>query len=259
MKKLGFVLLLMLAVISLMVAGCNGDGDGDATPAATATPEATATVETSETATPEATATAAPEETATPEAPDTGDNNELMEILSQAEDRGPVKYDVVMSGGGIPPTTMSVWEKDGKVRTEMTEQGQTMIILTDTNEQIMYMYMPAENSAIAMDYSEAEESVTEQAEDLMDFNPTIIGTEILDGKTCLVVAYDAGEDETGDAKMWIWKEYGFPIRVEITGIEGAVMVMVIENIEFTDISDDMFELPAGVDIIEMFDMMDMMP
>ncbi|MDY6892879.1 MAG: hypothetical protein SVO26_04075 [Chloroflexota bacterium] len=85
MKRLGSVLLLMLAVISLMVAGCNGDGD--ATPAATATPEATATMGISETATPEAIATAAPDETATPGGPGPGEPtdpvsfNELIPFL----------------------------------------------------------------------------------------------------------------------------------------------------------------------------------
>ena len=59
MKRLGFVLVLMLAIVSLAIAGCGGGEEGgEASPTATATP--------GETATP--TATEAPGETATPTA-----------------------------------------------------------------------------------------------------------------------------------------------------------------------------------------------
>jgi outer membrane lipoprotein-sorting protein len=49
--------------------------------------------------------------------------------------------------------------------------------------------------------------------------------------------------------MWIWEQYGFPIRVEMTTTEGTVIVEY-KNIEFTDIPDIMFELPEGVEIME---------
>jgi outer membrane lipoprotein-sorting protein len=51
-------------------------------------------------------------------------------------------------------------------------------------------------------------------------------------------------------KMWIWEEYAFPIRVEVTTTEGKTTIEY-KNIEFVDIPDSMFELPAGVEIIQM--------
>jgi len=49
--------------------------------------------------------------------------------------------------------------------------------------------------------------------------------------------------------MWIWKEKGFPIRIEMTSIEGT-FIIEYKNIEFTDVPDSMFELPEGVQIVD---------
>ena len=43
MKKLGFVLVMMLAIVSLLVVGCGGGDGEEATPTATESPGATAT------------------------------------------------------------------------------------------------------------------------------------------------------------------------------------------------------------------------
>ncbi|MFC1874550.1 hypothetical protein ACFLY3_00095 [Chloroflexota bacterium] len=106
------------------------------------------------------------------------------------------------------------------------------------------MYYPDQNMAMEMTY-EPIESAIDEAQAIPDYNPTIIGHDTLDGKVCLVVEYSI-EGET--ATMWIWEEHGFPIRVEVTTAEGTIIVEY-KNIEFVDISDNMFELPEGVEIM----------
>jgi outer membrane lipoprotein-sorting protein len=96
-----------------------------------------------------------------------------------------------------------------------------------------------------MNFSQATKSATEEAESIPNYNPTILGTETIDGKVCLVVEYTVVEAAT---KAWIWEEHGFPIRVEVTTTEGTTTVEY-KNIEFVDIPDSMFELPPGVQII----------
>ena len=91
------------------------------------------------------------------------------------------------------------------------------------------------------------ESPAEQSGSIMKYNPVTLGTETLDGKKCLVTEYTA---ETGKTKMWLWTKYGLPIKTESTTAKGTY-VTELKNIEFSGISDSMFELPAGVQIMQM--------
>jgi len=129
---------------------------------------------------------------------------------------------------------------------EFTAEGQALVYLIDSDAKTMYAYIPAQNMAMKMDFSRAPEAATESL-DLEAYNPVAIGTETLDGKVCLVVEYTVQEVK---AKSWIWKEKGFPIRMETASPQGT-MVMEFKNIEFVDIPDSMFELPAGVQILQM--------
>ncbi len=156
-----------------------------------------------------------------------------------------MKYDMLMTSPGVETITTKIWMKNNKMRTETTVEGETAVMLIDIDTQTIYMYFPAQNMAMKMTY-EQPESAIEEAQSIPDYNPTIIGTETMDGKVCLVVEYTIEGQTT---KMWIWKDKGFPIRVEMTTAEGKI-IMEYKNIDFTDIPDSMFELPEGVDIID---------
>jgi len=153
---------------------------------------------------------------------------------------------MVITSPGMPTMTQKMWVKQNKMRTEMTQQGQTQVILVDIDAQTMYVYMPEQNIAMKVNFAQAPKSATEEAGAILNYNPTVVGTETIDGKVCLVVEYTVEGTAT---KAWIWQEYGFPIRVEVTTTAGKTTVEY-ENIEFVDIPDSMFELPAGVQIIE---------
>jgi len=127
---------------------------------------------------------------------------------------------------------------------EFTAGGMTTVQLIDYDAKTMYMYIPDQNMAMKMDISQAVASPTES---IAQYQPVVIGTETLDGKVCLVVEYTAAGTKT---KSWIWKEKGFPIRMETAGPQGT-MVIELKNIEFVDIPDSMFQLPAGVPIVTM--------
>ena len=80
-----------------------------------------------------------------------------------------------------------------------------------------------------------------------EYNPVIVGSEVVDGKDCWVVEASA---EGVSTKYWIWKEKGFPVKVEVDTAEGKT-TMEYKNIDFGNIPDSEFELPAGVQIMEM--------
>jgi outer membrane lipoprotein-sorting protein len=253
MKKLGLMLIVVLAVMSLVVVGCGGD-DGEAEGAPTPTlqvtpaPTPTATPMTTLTPTPTPTLAPTPEATATPG--HTQPSGELSDLLSKTSDIDSVSYDMVSTGPGVPSMNTKVWVKtkpETKMKTETKAEGETVVSIVDYAAQNAYMYLPSQNMAFQMDLSDAPESPVEGTEAIEGYNPTIIGTETYDGKECLVVEYAVEGFET---KMWVWKRYGFPVKVETVTPEGK-MTFEHKNLDFSNIPDSVFELPSGVQITQM--------
>jgi outer membrane lipoprotein-sorting protein len=175
-----------------------------------------------------------------------GGGESLTDILGQGTGINSVSYTMETSGSGMPTMTAQVWVEGNKMRMEMTEQGQHMIYLTNYDTGKAYMYMPDLNMAYEINISQVPPPDYEDVQDIPGYHPTIIGTDTMDGKECLVVEYSYGG---ATVKSWIWKEHGFPIRTETTTSEGTVIV-VFRDIDFGDIPDSMFELPPGVQIME---------
>lgn len=178
------------------------------------------------------------------EAPPSGET--LSEILGRGAGIASVKYDMVVTAPEAPTMTMKMWEEGNKIRAEMDQQGQTIVMLIDYDEGVAYMYMPAENFAYEIPLGQAPESAVEQAQAIAGYDYTVIGTDTIDGKVCTVVEYSYGGTS---AKAWIWKEHGFLIRIESTA-PGGTTITEFKNIDFADIDDSMFELPAGVQIVQ---------
>jgi len=149
------------------------------------------------------------------------------------------------------PITAKTWWKGDKTRWEGNFEGQDVVLLLDLGAQEALVYMPDEKMAFRMDYSSAEETVGEppqlQIEEMMEYQPETLGTEVIDGKECLVASYSkAGEQ----VKIWVWLEHGLPIRTEITTAEGTT-VMTLTNIQIGGVDDSIFELPDDVEIMDM--------
>ncbi|MCK4554402.1 DUF4412 domain-containing protein [Candidatus Parcubacteria bacterium] len=174
----------------------------------------------------------------------------LTEILSKAKSIISFKYDIIVIVPGQAAMAQKMWIKQNKMRMEMTMEGRNMVYLTDSDKQTAYMYMPAQNMAMKMNFGKAHETVgespTEQSGSVTQYNPATIGSEVLDGKSCLVAEYTADGTKV---KMWVWTKYGLPIKTESTTAQGA-SVVELKNIELGDIADSMFELPADVRIME---------
>jgi len=140
--------------------------------------------------------------------------------------------------------TSTVWEKNKNFREEMTVQGMTTIIIFDMDAGIMYNYLPDQGIATAMtiDQSLIPQGAAENPNDILDFNPENLGTETIDGKSCVVIQWTT---DAGTIKEWIWIDVGFPLKMESTTPAGTTTIE-FTNISFNDIDDSMFQLPEGV-------------
>lgn len=173
----------------------------------------------------------------------------LIDILGLGAGITSVQYDSVVTAPGADEVTIHVWLEGDRMRTDSEiTGGETVVTLIDVGAGTMYLYYPAMNMAMEVPFDpEAAESPLAESQSIPDYDYEIIGIETMSGMECLRVEYTSGQ---ATVKMWIWTEYGFPIRTEVT-ISGSTTIAECQNIEFKDIEDSMFELPAGVTIVEL--------
>jgi len=216
-SKYLFVLICLVVLLAVVLPSCGG---GDSTTVKTTAP----------------TKTTAP----------AGDS--LSDILGKGADIDSIKYDMSITMTGVPAVKATVWQKKQKMREEITTEGITMVVIFDMDENVMYMYYPEQNMAMEMvvDEGTMPESPLEDSSEILENNPNITGTETIDGKDCVVVTYEVPGE--GNMKMWIWKEKGFPIKMEMVTSQGTTTIE-FSNIDLSDIPDSAFKLPDDVTII----------
>ena len=162
-----------------------------------------------------------------------------------------VKYDQTISGQ-VPAMRSTVVLKDKKFRMESVVEG--MQAVTIRNETGLYSYFPAQNMGMRLPDLDASQGFADEAADyngfLMSNNATLVGAENVRGYACDIFEFN-DPDEGGKGKAWVWKERQFPIKVEMQ-TENGLMVVDVENIQFNPaVSDNDFELPVGISMVDM--------
>jgi outer membrane lipoprotein-sorting protein len=220
----------------LLVSACGGGGGSTTTTSSTAvtgtTPTSTSSTQTTTSTT--TTTTAA--------------GNSVSGILGKLGNVDTITYDLTMTVPGQAAITMTIYQKKNKMREEMTVGGIAAAVIIDGDAQTMYTYMPSLNMATKMTYDSSAiiPGAWETDDTAMDYNPNIVGKESIDGKSCTVIAWEI--PGSGSAKEWIWTEKGFPLKMEMTTSAGKT-TMEYRNVDFSDIPDSTFELPADAQIV----------
>jgi len=247
MKKLLIAICPFITIVMLLalISGCSGGNTAATSTAASTAASTQAAAASAATINNTATASSGTTNAATTTSASSS-SSELDDIFANTAAMSSVKYDMVSTVPGQDPVTQKFWTKKNKMRIESTMEGSTSIMFIDTEAKTMITYLPDQNMAMKMDYSQAPQSAADE-ESIQEKKPVVTGTEVIDGKTCLVVTYSEGDVS---AKAWIWKDKGLTIRIETTSTEGT-MVMEMQNIDFSDIADSMFELPEGIEVTDM--------
>jgi outer membrane lipoprotein-sorting protein len=142
--------------------------------------------------------------------------------------------------------------KDQLFRNDMSEGGQQMAIIR--NATGTYNYMPAENMAMKLSALNPTQRPLEGADNYLQYlaqrKATKVGSETVDGHPCDIYTYT--DPDTGDAvKAWVWVRKKFPVKLEMSGAKGTI-VMEFQNIEIgASIPDSHFELPPNVQVMDM--------
>lgn len=231
MKRISFTfLMLCLIVVSLGLTGCGG-GKQDAAPSAQTTP-----------------APAAKQETG-------GD------LFSKVKKMPDMSYDFAMIADDTN-LKGKVWISGKKMKTEMTIENNKTISIVDGDAKVAYLYYPTEGTAMKTAYDEKAAQMvptSKQFIDEMDASQVkVLETVTYEGVKCKVMLV---KDKTSKAetKLWIWEEYGVALRIEAIDSDGGKMVMEHTNIKMGAPPAETFQLPAGVKVTDMAEMMKNLP
>lgn len=186
---------------------------------------------------------------------DTGlDAQSVLSLLQKGSELEGVSYESVMTSyEGVIES--KIWMQGEKFKSEAIIDGRKMITIFDT--EVYYTYDPQDNIAIKM-------PLLAESDDLDDITPLFDLSEELDEDMIVSVedgSYDGvrckiiviREKETGaESKIWVRTDYGIPVRIE-SSFEGYTMTIENKNITVGKLPPDTFQLPPGVEIMDMAD------
>lgn len=173
----------------------------------------------------------------------------LEKLFANAREVEGMKYEMVTT---IPSmnqvSTAQVWWSGDRIRIEAEAEGMKTITITNSAGETFF-YQPDQNMAMKLtttdDEAEAAADWAESEEDLAGMK--IVGNEDYDGYSCVIVEQ---EEEGAVTRMWMRKDIGMPVKMESTH-EGETVTMEFKNIELGQQPDDLFEIPAGVQVVQM--------
>jgi len=178
-----------------------------------------------------------------------------MLIATRSASAFSVSYDqkTISSGQAI---TSKVTVKDKQFRVESTIDGMSSIILH--NSSGTYHYLPDQHMAIKLASMDVAGSPVSDLDHyhgyLNERNAKLIGTDTVNGYSCDVYRY-IDPASGGSTTAWVWKSKQFPVKLEQQGKQGFTTAEM-SHIQFDSlVPDSAFQLPSGVKVMEMGDMM----
>ncbi len=230
---------MMGAVMLALVLALSGCGSQTAEPA----PQ-------SETSSAEEAAVTSPE-AAPASSVEASDRESVVAKLSSMSLPEEMSYEMTFSSQGYNATTR-IWMKGEKSRMEGSNDMEGSYISIEDGEYT-YMLDPEDMTGIKMYFDDEDDFFEDDFDDdYMDGdydwgNMEFLGTETINGIRTYVFKDD---DDYEKVKVWIHADNGFPVRIE--GEEdGETYVMEITNFKIGGVSDSMFQVPAGYEIMEM--------
>lgn len=229
MKKI-LAMLLTTAMILTLISGCSKPAPAEpAAPAATEAP-------------------AAPSEPAE----EVADKDSILKLMGKSSEKmkSGLSYEYVITAGD-QVTSSKFSFKDDKARIEALDPSNPTLMITKGKE--LYIINPQEKTGFKMNTEtsgDANPTGEIKPEENMDKDALkVIGKETVNGEPCYIVTTKNAVDGY-DMKMWLHEKYGIMMKMESQSEEGKLLVEV-KNLKVGDIPDSDFEIPAGIQMMEM--------
>lgn len=174
----------------------------------------------------------------------------LAEILDQGKKATDIYCEYVIRADGGNILQGKLWIAGDNLRSESVEGNNngTAIFIHNGSKGYSYMYTSGQKQAIKATDSQPTEDINPVRSlfDVQENTPTL-GKEVRDGKNCVVVQYK--QDEVG-TRMWLWEDQGLPVRIEST-YDNSTTVMEYKNYKLEALPASLFDLPPGMEVVEL--------
>lgn len=167
-----------------------------------------------------------------------------------------IAFDYIMSGPG-GTISQKMWVQGYKFKTEGAFGGEKMISIFDLEGKTLITYYPGKNEAVKLSADNPEVKAKPPGDYIKKTDFTrgqVLETTVYDGARCRVILLP--EDNGGQTKMWIREDCGIPVRVETTAPGGGKTVTEYKNLQFGPLPTSTFELPPGVNITDINQMLE---
>ncbi|MCR4440757.1 MAG: hypothetical protein QHH10_01220 [Peptococcaceae bacterium] len=235
-RVLVFLIVLFVVMFCLVAAGCGGGGQQNAGQQATKQP-------------------AAQEKAGQP-----AKEGSVAELFAKGQKARGMSYEYVLTASaGVMKG--KVWLQGNRIKTDATVAGKRMISFFDGDTNTIVTYYPDQNKAVKLSADKQPKTVLTPGEYTGGVDPDkvkVLETVDYEGVRCRVVAVSgAGNGE--EVRMWVREDYGLPVRVEVASAAGGKTVMEYKNLQVGPLPPDTFELPSGIEVMDINKMMEQLP
>ena len=151
---------------------------------------------------------------------------------------------VINSGGAV--FSGRLFHDRGKERWEMSMEGMTQVMIMRPDIQKMFMVMPQMNMAMEMPLAAGNKIPTPDS--YAGIEPEIVGQEVIAGEQTTKYKVE-GNEGAGPYTVFFWMTAdGITMRTEGSSSEGS-FAMHLEGLQRGDQSADLFEVPAGAQVM----------
>jgi len=223
-NRLRWMLIGLVVLLLLSIAGCSRSGTAEPT-------ESTA------------------KESVSIQGSGTAKAKTLAEVLAQGKNHTGIYCEYTIEPDEGSAFKGKLWISGNNLRSETGDaQSTSMAIFIRNSKGYSYMFTSGDDQAIKVTDEQPAEDIN-PVEILNDIDENIqpLGKEVRDGKDCVVIQYK--EDEV-DNRIWLWEEYGLPVRIESTYNESTTVIQY-SNYKFEALPESLFELPQGMKVVDL--------
>jgi len=189
-------------------------------------------------------------------APSTSEDEKkvVSDLIVKGEANNEMSYDLVITGPGMS-LEGKVWFKDIKMKIDVVSNGKRTVSIFNLEKGEVLTYIPGEDMATKVKVEEypGRDNITpvDYVRLLDETAYKITGSENIDGMECKVITTAL---EQGTVKQWLSNEYGIPVQVQ-EELDGQMFTYEFQNIKIASVPDSTFELPEGVQILDLNNIM----